>query len=513
MSLAREFRLLAGTGLSCDARGALIGTIPLLKRIRTEDREIWIPRSCCELSEEISSHWDIPIDMTSKVEGLRVIAHALNEGNIARAQVATVLLAIPEPPSMKKGVSSRSDLMKFIRDLHWSGMIKGDWDPDEHPRWPAGAPDSQGGRFAPKDDGGEGSSSQASLSDADDRTTRAKTGKPRDSSRRQPTGASAAGPDAGERTTRIQLADAGMSDAAEDLIVEAASRAGMVAQRDSAREGGERRSPPNIVLAAAEGEDENDPRFGIGGNHPPEELIPERLQQSPAGLPIQFLDNIFGITAPAEELNLGLSELEMRALLRRIHEIDPSYIYASIEPRGGLAGMSWQERLTVINRLRAELAATTYRVRGDIRPLQEVTLDFIQRATNAKYDEALQRYKAGELNPRQPRQLAIGNDVDDAVRRLLRQFYDSLGIPTDSTSAIRVNRRAYNTSHLPKSYRLPDARVGNLAFDVSLEAKKPSDDQIKAFFRADYKPIGVVIVRPNQLGSNSSYVIWRPNGD
>ena len=63
------------------------------------------------------------------------------------------------------------------------------------------------------------------------------------------------------------------------------------------------------------------------------------------------------------------------------------------------------------------------------------------------------------------------------------------------------------------SYRLPDARVGNFAFDVSLEAKKPSKDQIRDFFNADFKPIGVVIVRPNQLGSNSSYIICRKSGD
>jgi hypothetical protein len=34
-----------------------------------------------------------------------------------------------------------------------AGMAKAaDWNPDAHPRWPEGAPDSQGGRFAPKDD-------------------------------------------------------------------------------------------------------------------------------------------------------------------------------------------------------------------------------------------------------------------------------------------------------------------------------------------------------------------------
>jgi hypothetical protein len=30
-------------------------------------------------------------------------------------------------------------------------MLKRDWDPSKHPRWPAGSPDSTGGRFAPGD--------------------------------------------------------------------------------------------------------------------------------------------------------------------------------------------------------------------------------------------------------------------------------------------------------------------------------------------------------------------------
>ena len=85
--------------------------------------------------------------------------------------------------------------------------------------------------------------------------------------------------------------------------------------------------------------------------------------------------------------------------------------------------------------------------------------------------------------------------------------------PRISSLAARVNRRAYDTSDSPPSYRVPDARVGNFAFDVSLEAKKPSKDQIRGFFNADFKPIGVVIVRPNQLGDNSSYIIWRTDGD
>ncbi|MGB8365697.1 MAG: hypothetical protein WCE20_14395, partial [Rhizomicrobium sp.] len=49
---------------------------------------------------------------------------------------------------LAKNKPSRSELIKFIPGLHWSDLIK--WAPAEHPRWPAGTSDSQGGRFAPK---------------------------------------------------------------------------------------------------------------------------------------------------------------------------------------------------------------------------------------------------------------------------------------------------------------------------------------------------------------------------
>src|SRR6202011_6357738 len=70
-------------------------------------------------------------------------------------QVATVLLGIPHPPSLSKGAPSRQELIKLASDLQWSGLLKADWDPNEHPRWPAGSADGKGGEFAPKGEGGE----------------------------------------------------------------------------------------------------------------------------------------------------------------------------------------------------------------------------------------------------------------------------------------------------------------------------------------------------------------------
>ena len=86
--------------------------------------------------------------MSAKLGGLKAIANALNAGDLARAQIATVLLGIPDPPHLFKGAAARERMIKLIRDLQWSGMLK--WDPDEHPRWPAGQ--SDGGQFRPVGD-------------------------------------------------------------------------------------------------------------------------------------------------------------------------------------------------------------------------------------------------------------------------------------------------------------------------------------------------------------------------
>ena len=353
----------------------------------------------------------------------------------------------------------------LIRDLSWTGMLK--WDPDAHPRWPAGSADSTGGEFAPRGAGG--------------------------------------GTGADSRDAHGQLADAAISDASNDAVAEAVRAA---AQRETQRRSAERDSAPNLILASAE--DEKEPRFGMGHNGPPEDLIPQRLIQSPAGPVVQFFDNLLDISGPGDDANLAATELQMRALLNRIHAVDPHYVYESIDPPGGLAGMSWQGRRNAINGLRADLAAAIYRKCGDIRPLQEVTFEFLQRATNEAYDEAIQQYEAGRV--RLSREEAIGNYVDRMVRARLRGFFNANQISTSQGSDVEVNMRAYDTSGTNASYRIPDARVGNLAFEVSLTAKLSSYPQIRGFLNADFVPAGVIIVRPNQLGNESSYVIWRAKG-
>ena len=154
--MIREFRLSPPgkrEGVSCDEDGAFVGAIPLLKRSAANGKDYWQPIDAEQLSAEFSSEFGLPVDMSRKMGGLKTIAKALNTGDVARAQIATVLLGIPDPPRLSKTANARDTMIKFIRDLHWSGMIKADWVSEKHPRWPAGAPDRQGGQFAPKGDG------------------------------------------------------------------------------------------------------------------------------------------------------------------------------------------------------------------------------------------------------------------------------------------------------------------------------------------------------------------------
>jgi A nuclease family of the HNH/ENDO VII superfamily with conserved AHH len=152
--MIHEFRLspLGKGGISCDQGGAFVGAVPMLVRTHKHGRDEWRPRDCDVLSKEMSAQYGLPVDMSSKTGGLRAIANAFNDGDMARAQVATLLLRMPNPPSLSKGAPSRQEMIKLAGELHWSGVLKADWDPDQHPRWPAHAPDSQGGRFAPKGD-------------------------------------------------------------------------------------------------------------------------------------------------------------------------------------------------------------------------------------------------------------------------------------------------------------------------------------------------------------------------
>ena len=150
----REFRLSPsgyGRGISCDASGAFIDSIPLLKRSLDN---AWIPRDAAELSDALGAHYGLPIDISSKTAGLDAIARALNAGDITHAQLVTLHLQIPETPQLAKSAEPHEDAISFIRGLDAGNLLQKVWQPDDHPRWPAGSPDKQEGEFEPKDDAG-----------------------------------------------------------------------------------------------------------------------------------------------------------------------------------------------------------------------------------------------------------------------------------------------------------------------------------------------------------------------
>ena len=73
-----------------------------------------------------------------------------------------------------------------------------------------------------------------------------------------------------------------------------------------------------------------------------------------------------------------------------------------------------------------------------------------------------------------------------------------------------INNRDYETWESGQRYRLPDVRIIDVSFDWTLFPKTISTAQIRGFFRADSQPRAVVIIRPSQLGPDSTYLIPRP---
>lgn len=152
---ARWFRLATkpdGVRMRCDENGAFWGPVGLFTRTaNTIDRQ-WVPRAVSQLNRELTVLSELPIDLTSKRDGLNAVARALNAGNIALAQVAMLNLHLPDLPDLQKATAS-AHLLPIALDLWASGILKNaEFDPAKHPRWPRGAPASQGGRFRAAND-------------------------------------------------------------------------------------------------------------------------------------------------------------------------------------------------------------------------------------------------------------------------------------------------------------------------------------------------------------------------
>lgn len=78
-------------GVSCDAEGPAMGPIRLL--VKTAPG--FEPRPVEELNGMLGRTFGRPIDCAGLLPGLRTVARALNEGDLARAMIATTHMRLP----------------------------------------------------------------------------------------------------------------------------------------------------------------------------------------------------------------------------------------------------------------------------------------------------------------------------------------------------------------------------------------------------------------------------------
>ena len=214
------------------------------------------------------------------------------------------------------------------------------------------------------------------------------------------------------------------------------------------------------------------------------------LRNSPGGAVIAVADNLFDLTGPANAMTAEVLQNQARQLSAQIKAIDPRWHYDEIVPIDALGNrIETIEGLTAkVNDLRFQRAAITARVRGDYEPPQVETLRFVQRRTDEAYERGMALLKEGRLTPRLSDREALGNYVDQRVRLSLRERYNRFGIDSASAGPVRVNRRENNSSDGEFTYRRPDARVKDVAFDVTLTRKTMATAQVRSFFDADFRP-------------------------
>ncbi len=122
-------------GVRCGADGLFVGSVALLRRARDAyGREHWSLRPASELDHELTARYGLPISAAAKAGRLASVARALDRGDLALAGIGAVLLQFPDPPPLEKGASAANDWVGLAVELAASGLLKGDRDPDMHPR-------------------------------------------------------------------------------------------------------------------------------------------------------------------------------------------------------------------------------------------------------------------------------------------------------------------------------------------------------------------------------------------
>lgn len=261
-----------------------------------------------------------------------------------------------------------------------------------------------------------------------------------------------------------------------------------------------------------------EPAMGRGGNirafDDPmtiEQVFPGP-RNAPANAIFAIADNLFDFTGPATQFRVEDLQDRIKLIRADIRAIDPKAHFDELGAVDalGFPVVSISGLTNEVNGLRFRRAVLLARVQGDYRSLQVETLRFVQQETDMAYEEGLALLKAGKLTPRLSAREALGNFIDKRVRMNLRKRFNGYAIDSAGAGPVRVNRREYDTSGTDRTHQIPDARVKNLAFDVTLTQKTLATAQIRGFFGADFRPSHVIIIRPSQLGKGHTYAINRP---
>ena len=95
----------------------------------------WEVRPLTDINRELTARYRLPADVEGKVSGFAFVAGALDNGEIALAQIGALLLRFPDPPRLAKDMAPSADAASLARQLFFIGLLKADaaW-VAQHPR-------------------------------------------------------------------------------------------------------------------------------------------------------------------------------------------------------------------------------------------------------------------------------------------------------------------------------------------------------------------------------------------
>lgn len=391
-------------------------------------------------------------------------------------------------------------MIKLIRDLDRSGMLK--WDPDEHPRWPAGSSDGKGGEFAPKGEGGT-SASPASQSEVVDRTS-----------------SYGAEPERTRQNARIQLADVGMSDAYDDPVAEAA-RAAAATHAATARDLGA--AYPNIEAAGREHENFWQ-ALGSRLSHEAKSALSQIGQAQLAESNANLAAGRAEATAITHALRDYAAYREQPWLDSDGHPVEipaatsQAELMIRLEAHEPLTrpatNADWIDPLINLAATAAAVAGPTVRLIGSgaealdaadgsvlignsgFRSIGEFTdavTENYQRLYDEHYADTMELVSRGfvENDP-----LVIGGRTDTLARVDLRDWINEEAIDEGPGQIIQINRRLYDPLGTGR-FRIPDVYIpeSRTILDGSLQFKTSSTSQVSDF-RAFSGGANIIMIRP-----------------